>query len=219
MQSHSHSTQKPTTKNITVTQLDDEPMDDDMKLNLSESAPSEFRSMSSMMSRSPSSGRAAAKYCQERSPHSISSQGSQGMSHLSVNRTLRLDRNGSPCGPAANAYCTPEGRNEVVCDSARNQPKFAQYGVQAPRKGASYICDSDSCSSARKQRRPAARNPMTMSNRKVKEFRLDASDVDSSSDSGSEQTQVAQSSFGSMANTINMVQIGSMLTSSTPLRI
>ena len=201
--------------NITVTQLDDEPMDD-MKLNLSESVPSEFHSMSSQVSRSSSSGR-ADEYGQERSPHSMNSE---GMSHLSVNN-LRLNKNGSIMGQPGNAYCTPEGKNEEVCDSARNRPKFMQFGVQAPRKGGAYISDTDSCSSnsARKQRRPSSRTPLNMSGGKVKEFRLDASDVDSSSDSGNEQTQIASSHFGTMGNNINMVRIGNTLGSSTAMRV
>ena len=58
-----------------------------------------------------------------------------------------------------------------------------------------------------------------MSGGKVKEFRLDASDVDSSSDSGNEHTQIASSHFGTMGNNINMVRIGNTLGSSTAMRV
>ena len=114
--------------NITVCQLDEDKVDD-MRLNLSESAPSEFQSMGSAMSRSSSNSRDGKK-CQEISPRSICSQGSQGMTYLSLNGNMQ-NCNISPTGGKqdSNTYCTPEGKSEEVCDSARYQPKFMQFGV------------------------------------------------------------------------------------------
>ena len=114
------------------------------------------------------------------SPREVCSPSINQYDLLKVNN-LMLNSKSSPASNSEEAYCTPEGKNEEICGSARNNPKFTKYGVKAPHKRG-FVSDSDSCSStsARKPKRSAARNVLELSSAKVKAFRLDASDVDSS---------------------------------------
>ena len=195
----------------------------DMKINFSaasasESIQSDFMSMSSRKSRS-SSGNGRN---QSRSPRSL---GNESASSPACN-FLTINKNSSSNG---STYHTPEYRNETICDSARNQPKFQIYGDQAPRKGG-FISDSDSCSSssARKPKRAAARPANDRSNGKVKAFRLDASDVESSSENETDQqaqSSPLQSNFGNFNLDYSMqaVSIGNSLATASispkPIRI
>ena len=116
----------------------------------------------------------------------------------------------SPGKPTEDAYTTPEGKQVDVCDSARNQPKFRQNGLQAPRKGGFISdCDSNSPSTSRKPIRSGIKRVLDQGSAKVKAFRLDASDVDSSDLENEQMMANKSNSFDKFSNEIKNVFMSS----------
>ena len=130
--------------NITVSKLDEDDQPE-MRLNLTESIPSEFNSISSFTNTPNKSNEGQAM---ELSPRSFHSRNSDDICYLSVNRNTEAFAVSDSHSQDGNAYCTPESRDERQSVSTGSNPKFVRFGVKAPRKGAAYIdsAGSSQCS-------------------------------------------------------------------------